>query len=176
MERKKRESRGSQRRPFHGGVFAVAVVTAGLLWQIFVGSSINAHEMYVGAVCVVLTILFISSVARTLGVNLTIRLRDLVQGLRIPGYLVTGNWKITVVLLKDFFHIAPPQNRFRVCGFDSSTDNPVRVARTVMTVAFTTAAPNFIVIGIDPSQSRMLFHQISATDIQTMAKALGAKG
>ncbi|RXH53979.1 hypothetical protein GRAN_4948 [Granulicella sibirica] len=29
-----------------------------------------------------------------------------------------------------------------------------------MAIAYTTASPNIIVIGIDPAQSRMLFHQI----------------
>lgn len=146
------------------------------LWVLFVSSSINRHEMYVGAGCVALTMLFAYSVARSLALNLTLRWRDMAQALRIPWYELTGNWAITVVLVKDLLRISRPEDRFRVCGFDSSRHDPVRIARTVMAVAFSTSAPNFIVIGIDPEQSRMLFHQIQATDVTKMARALGAKG
>lgn len=175
MDGTKHASRGSHRRVFHPGIFAVAGFAAAALWLILVGSS-SPHEMYVGVASVLLTMLFVHSVGHSLGINLDIRWRDLAQGVRIPWYLLTGNWEIIVVLFRDLFHVAPPQNRFRVCGFDSSRHDPVRIARTVMAVAFTTAAPNFIVIGIDPSQSRMLFHQVSPTSVQRMARALGAKG
>lgn len=171
-----RQSRGSHRRPFHLGVFVSAVTAACALWVLFVSSSINRHEMYVGAVCGALTILFAYSVARSLALDLTLRWRDMAQALRIPWYEITGNWAITVVLIKDLLHIARAEDQFRVCGFDSSRHDAVRIARTVMAVAFSTSAPNFIVIGIDPEQSRMLFHQIRATDVTRMARALGAKG
>ncbi|MFP5236252.1 MAG: hypothetical protein ACLGSD_10135 [Acidobacteriota bacterium] len=151
------------------------VVAACGLWVLFVSSSINLHEMYVGAACVVLTVVFGSSVARSLGLNLTLRWRDMAQALRIPWYELTGNWTLTLVLIKDLLHIAPAENRFRVCGFDSSRHDPVRIARTVMAVAFSSSAPNFIVIGIDPGQSRMLFHQIQSTPLTRMAQELGAK-
>jgi hypothetical protein len=176
MESQARMSRGSHRRPFHPGVFASAVIAAGALWILFVSSSINAHEMYLGAGCVVLTMLFAYSVARSLSLNLTLRWRDMAQALRIPWYELTGNWAITLVLVKDLLHIARADDRFRVCGFDSSRHDPVRIARTVMAVAFSTAAPNFIVIGIDPEQSRMIFHQVRSTPLTRMVRSLGARG
>lgn len=176
MTTQARQSRGNHGNPWDAGVFASAVIAAGALWVLFVSSSISAHEMYVGAGCVVLTIAFGYSVARTLSLNLTLRWRDMAQALRIPWYELTGNWTIIVVLFKDLLHIARPENHFRVCGFDSSMHDPVRMARTVMAVAFSTSAPNFIVIGIDPAQSRMLFHQIQATEVTEMARALGARG
>lgn len=129
-----------------------------------------------GAVSILVTVTFTQFVARTTGTNLTLRARDVLQGWRIPLYIASGVWEILVVLAKDLLHIQEPENRFRVCGFDSSKHDPVRIGRTTLAVAYTTAAPNFIVIGIDPSQSRMLFHQISATGVQRMAKKLGARG
>lgn len=175
MDTQARSSRGNHPRPFHLGVFVSAVVAACGLWILFVSSSINSHEMYVGAVCVVLTVLFAYSVARSLSLNLALRWRDMAQALRIPWYELTGNWVLTLVLIKDLLHIAPAENRFAVCGFDSSKHDPVRIARTVMAVAFSTSAPNFIVIGIEPEQSRMLFHQIRSTPLTRMVRALGAK-
>lgn len=171
-----RASRRSHRRPFHPGVFASALLTACGLWVLFVSSSINAHEIYVGAACVTLNLVFSYVVARSLSLNLTLRWQDMVQGLRIPWYELTGNWLITLVVIKDLLHIARAEDRFRVCGFDSTRHDPERIARTVMAVVFSTSAPNFIVIGVDPAQSRMLFHQVQATDVTKMARALGAKG
>lgn len=175
IERHKHQSRGSHRSPINAGVFVLALSAAVVLWLVFV-ASFNPHEMMVGAVCVLLTMVFTYSVARSLDLKLTMRLRDVAQAYRLPWYELTGNWTIVLVLMKDLLGIAPAQNCFRVCGFDSSRHDPVRASRTVMAVAFTTAAPNCIVIGIEPSLSRMLFHQISPTGVQRMAKALGAKG
>ena len=169
------ESRGSHRTPMTPGVFVLALATAVVLWLVFV-ASFSSHELMVGAACVLLTMLFMNSVTRSLGLKLEMRLRDVAQAYRIPWYELTGNWTIVLVLLKDLLGIAPAQNCFHVCGFDSSRHDPVRASRTVLAVAFTTASPNSIVIGIDPAQSRMLFHQVSPTGVQRMAKALGAKG
>jgi hypothetical protein len=40
---------------------------------------------------------------------------------------------------------------------------------------YTTTAPNFIVIGIDPDLSRMLFHQIERSSVPKMTRELGAQ-
>jgi hypothetical protein len=40
---------------------------------------------------------------------------------------------------------------------------------------YTTVAPNFIVIGIDPELSRMLFHQLERSSVPKMTGALGAQ-
>ena len=172
---RKHESRGSHRTPITPGIFVLALATAVVLWLVFV-ASFNSHELMVGGACVLLTMAFMHSVARSMGLKLELRLQDVAQAYRIPLYELMGNWTVVLVLFKDLLHIAPAQNCFRVCGFDSSRHDPVRASRTVLAVAFTTASPNSIVIGIDPAQSRMLFHQISPTGVQRMAKALGAKG
>jgi hypothetical protein len=159
----------------HPGLLAVAVVLAPALWASLVWTS-NPHEHIAGLLCEAVTLLFLLGLCHSTATNLTIRIRDLAQCWRVPWYILSKDWEITVLLVKDVLHLGRAQSLFRVCGFDSSTHDPVRVARTVMAVAFTTAAPNFIVIGIDPSQSRMLFHQIARGEVPEMTKALGAKG
>lgn len=176
MEGEKRESRGNHQQPPRIALWCVATFAAAALWTLFVWSSINAHEMYLGAGCLALTLLFGYSVARTVGLKLTFRAKDLAQAWHIPWAIVTGAATITWVLFKDLLGIEPAQNLFRVCGFDSSRHDPVRIARTVLAVAYTTATPNSIVIGIDPTQSRLLLHQISRSEIRPMTKHLGAKG
>jgi hypothetical protein len=36
-------------------------------------------------------------------------------------------------------------------------------------------APNFIIIGIDAAQSRMIFHQLERSEVPRMTKELGAQ-
>lgn len=153
----------------------LSLALASLLWIIFAAST-NPHELVVGAVCVVATAAFTALVGRTMSLHLEFRARDVAQGWRIPWYVISRVVEITWILILDFLRIAPADNLFRVCGFDSSKHDPVRMSRTALAIAYTTMAPNFIVLGVDISQSRMLFHQISASRVSPMTIKLGAKG
>lgn len=159
----------------HPVLLGGAVVLAPILWVAFVAST-GVHELLVGMVACAATVVFSLVVGRSTGIALVLRPGDLAQAWRIPWYLVSGVCEITVVLLKDVVGLAPAKNLYRVCGFDSSRHDPVRAARSVMAVAYTTTAPNFIVVDIDPDQSRMLFHQVDRSSVPRMAKALGARG
>lgn len=153
---------------------AACLASAAFLWIVFAAST-SLHEMLVGAACAVATTAFTGLVARTMDIDLELRLRDVGQAWRIPWYVVTGIGEITWIMIKDLLRIAPAENLFRVCGFDASKPDPVRMARTALAIAYTTMAPNFIVLGVDISQSRMLFHQISASEVPRMTANLGAK-
>ena len=156
-------------------LLAMSVLTAPLLWIGFV-STTNPHELEVGFAACAATVVFSLFVCRCSRTELTLHVSDVAQAWRIPWYMVSGVYEITLLLLKDLFRSVPVGNLFRVCAFDSSRHNPVRMARGVMAVAYTTTAPNFIVVDIDPSQSRMLFHQIGRSSVPKMTKALGARG
>ncbi len=168
-------SRENRRRTPHPGVLAMAVAAAIALWILFVASSLNADEMYVGAGCVALTLLFSVHIGRSMQLEAVLRPADLAQAWRLPGYILIDISVITCVLIKDLLHIESAGNLFRACAFDSSTRDPIRVARTILAVAYTTTAPNFLVVGIDQAHSCMLFHQISASPVPIMAKRLGAR-
>lgn len=155
-------------------LFLTVAVTAGL-WCTFVGTA-KLQEMLLGAVCVGVTVVFLVEVSRTSGIDLEFHLKDVVQAWRIPWYVVSDLWQLSLVLVKDVLRMAPAEDLYRVCGFDSSKRDPVRLARDVLSILFTTTSPNLIVVGIDISQSRMLFHQLSRSPVPRMTKALGAKG
>lgn len=158
----------------HPVLFGVMAVSSPLLWITLV-ATLKVHEILVGLVCAVGTTVFTFSVCHLSNTNLELRIRDIVQAWRIPWYIVSGVFEITLVLFKDLFGVAPARSLYRVCGFDTSAHDPVREARTVLAIAYTTTAPNFIVIGVDAAQSRMLFHQIESSTVPKMTKALGAK-
>jgi hypothetical protein len=149
-------------------------VTAAL-WGAFTATA-KLHEMLVGAGCVVATVWFSRVVSRSSGIHLEFQLSDVAQAGRIPWYVAKDLLQLSVVLVKDVLQIEPAQNLYRVCGFDSSKHDPVRMARDVLAIVYTTTSPNLIVVGIDIAQSRMLFHQLSRSEVPGMTKALGAKG
>jgi hypothetical protein len=150
------------RGPKHPFVVVTTVVTIAAAWILFVATT-NQHEFLVGLVAASATIVFTLFVCHSSATNLRLRPRDVIQLCRIPWYVLSGAYEIMLVLVKDVLHLRAAESLYRVCGFDSSTHDPVRVSRNVLAVAYTTAAPNFIVIGVDPALSRMLFHQIETS-------------
>ena len=165
----------ASRKLRHPYLFLLSVVLAPTLWIIFVGS-VQVHEMLVGTLASMVTVLFTFFVCRSGKTEVTLRARDLVQLWRIPWYILSDGFQITVVAINDLLRIQPAESHYRVCGFDTSAHDPVRKARTVLAVAYSTASPNSIVLGIESSTSRMLFHQLKVSEVTEMTKALGAKG
>ena len=167
------------RHPRAGGLFdrpvTLLTITAILLalgWIVFVGS-VHSHEMIVGAAVVGLCVPFCGLVYKSERLPLELRLRDVVQAWRIPWYILSGCSEITWLLVKDLAG-KRAESLYRVCGFRTGMRDPVAVERTALAIAYTTTAPNFIVIGVDPHQNHMLFHQIQRSGIPKMTKALGA--
>lgn len=165
---------GRGRELRHPVILAVSIVAAPLLWMLFV-ASFAIHEMLVGIVASAATVVFSLFIARESNTDLILTFRDLAQCWRIPWYILSGVFEITLVLLKDLLHIAPAGSFYRVCGFDTSTHDPLRMSRTILAMGYTTASPNCIVLGVDPAQSRMLFYQIARSKVSKMTKALGAR-
>jgi hypothetical protein len=161
------------RKPY--ALLLLSVVAGGGLWIAFVATS-NLHEMFVGLLCVAVTYAFTAFVYRSAAMKLSFRLCDVLAFWRMPWYILSGVSEITLILARDLLRIAPAQNLYRVCGFDTSAHDPLRMARSVMAIACTTVAPNFIVLGIDPATSRMLFHQLASSAVPKMTKALVARG
>jgi multisubunit Na+/H+ antiporter MnhE subunit len=162
------------RRLRHPVLFFLSILLAPALWILFVASG-KIHELLVGAIASLATVLFTLFVCRSSGEELVLRPCDVIQIWRLPWCIARGVSQITLVAFKDLLGVKPAESLYRVCGFDTTTHDPVRRARTVMAIAYTTASPNFIVIGVDPAQSRMIFHQIESSTISKMTKALGAK-
>ena len=159
----------------HPVLFLEVLLLTPALWMLLVGS-LARHEVWVGLAASAATVVFTTFVCQSTSAELKLRAVDLLQGWRIPWYILSGVWEISLILLKDVLRIEPAENLYRVCGFDTSTRDPVRRARSILATAYTTTAPNFIVVGVDPSQSRMLFHQIARSSVPQMTKALGGKG
>jgi hypothetical protein len=152
----------------------LAVLSMAIEWILLV-AGLRRDEMIVGALSVVTAGIFLYIVYRAERRRLQLELRDLAACWRIPWYIVSGSWEIIWILVKDLFGIKRANSFYRVSGFRTSKDDALLVARRVLATAYTTTAPNFIVIGIDYAQSRMLFHQLERSSVPKMTQELGAQ-
>lgn len=144
------------------------------LWILFVGGT-QHDEMIVGGAVLLLSAAFLYQVWRTENLRLDVQLHDFIQGWRIPWYVCTGVYEIVAILVKDLFAAREAQSFYRVSRFKTSQSGPRLIAQRVLAIFYTTMAPNFIVIGIDSHQDRMLFHQLERSSIPKMTRALGAQ-
>lgn len=152
----------------------VMVVGSAALWILFV-AGIKPEEMIVGAVCILLTAAFTGYLAGQSSPTMKLRLTDVMQIWRVPGLLVIDAWAILCVLILDILQLSPAASLFRSAPFERNEKSPIAVARRILAVAYTTATPNLIILGIDASTSQMLFHQLKKSDVPTMTRRLGAQ-
>lgn len=156
------------------GLSALSLLLIAALWILFVGGT-RRDEMVVGAGVLFLSGAFLFQIWRTETLHLEVRWEDFVHGWRIPWYVVSGVYEIIAILAKDLFGVKRADSFYRVSGFKTSKSDPRLIARRAFATFYTTMAPNFIVIGIDYHQSRMLFHQLERSSVPRMTKALGAQ-
>lgn len=145
-----------------------------LLWCGFV-AGFKLQEMVVGALATGLTVGFLAAMLHSETMTLSFRLRDLVQAWRLPAGIAKDCLVVTRVLLRDLAG-QRAGSFYRACGFPTSRRDAHLLGRTALAVAYTTASPNMVVIGVDPAQSLMLFHQIERDEVPAMTRNLGAQG
>lgn len=153
---------------------ATVAVSLALGWVWLVAGT-HLHEMIVGAAVVVVSTLFLLLVRRSQPDVIQLHWKDVAQGWRIPWNVLCDTWVVTLVLFLDLFHLRPAGSYYRVCGFKCSKRDPAIQGRGVLVTIYMTMTPNSIVLGIDPTSSRMLFHQIQRSSVPKMIQALGAK-
>ena len=163
-----------------GGIFdhpaqlLATVAVALFLGWIWLVASLHLHEMIVGAVVVILSTAFCALVLRSATLPLQLRLQDLLAIGHVPSEILKDTWVVLTVLYRDLFRGEPAGSFYRVAGFRTSRRDPVLVARSALAITFTTLSPNVVVIGIDPTQGHILFHQLQRDDVPSSTRALGA--
>jgi multisubunit Na+/H+ antiporter MnhE subunit len=150
----------------------VVLMAAG--WCLLV-AGFKRDEMIVGALAVAAAAMFLWHAFKVASERLDLRVRDVLLALRLPWMMLSDAWIVTVVLFKDLLRIEPAGSFYRVKGFRTAIHDPLLVARRVLATVYTTSTPNSIVIGIDPSQSRMLIHQLRRAPSSQLERDLGAQ-
>lgn len=152
--------------------FAASVVLAFAAWMAFVGTP-SGQEFVLGGAAAVFSSLLSAFVLKRMGVPVLLHFSDAIQLVWIPWYLATGAWEILTLLVKDIAGISKAHSLFRTAPFECKTGSRGFIRRA-LAVGGTTAAPNFIVIGIDSSRELMLFHQVERSGVPRMTRHLGA--
>jgi hypothetical protein len=143
-------------------------------WILLV-SGTHIDEMIVGTASVLASGSFLLIAHRTSTLHTDFRLADLAKGWSIPWAVIRDMFVITVILFKDLFGVEKAKSLFLVAGFQTAKTDPVLVARRVLAIAYMSASPNTIVLGIDYTCSRMLFHQLKRAPLPKMKEDLGGK-
>jgi multisubunit Na+/H+ antiporter MnhE subunit len=94
---------------------------------------------------------------------------------RVPKYIVVGTWEIVAVLAKQIFLGKPAESLFFGVPFEVGGDDDESSFRRALAIAYTTATPNFVIVGIDRDRGLLVYHQIKASEIPEMTKRLGAR-
>jgi hypothetical protein len=143
-------------------------------WILLV-AGIHIDEMIVGAASVLASGAFLLVAHRTSTLHTDFRLADMAKGWSIPWEVIRDMFVITVVLFKDLLGVEKAKSLFLVAGFRTAKKDPVLVARRVLAIAYTSASPNTIILGIDYTCGRMLFHQLKRAPLPKMTEDLGGK-
>ena len=143
------------------------------LWFVLAGAASRA-ELLAGLACAAVAATVSERVWKEPLARFHGDLRLLGQFWRMPYYAVQGTWEILGVLAK---HLAgkPAPSLLRAVPFDAGREDARRDAtRRALAVAYTTATPNFVVLGIDQERGLMLYHQLKPSEVLQMTRNLGA--
>jgi multisubunit Na+/H+ antiporter MnhE subunit len=157
-----------------GRLLTGAAILVYFLWYAFTAST-KPHELLVGLGAVALTVLFFANVLRTEKLNVTFQASDLALCWHLPADILKDCWVLTVVLAKDLLGTERAGSFYRDCGFVTSRRDPLLMGRTALAIAYTSMSPNMLIIGIDPEQSLMLFHQVQRDEVPDLTRKLGAR-
>lgn len=153
---------------------ALAAASAVGLWLLFTGSAAR-DEMLVGVPAIALSIWFLILLERHQPKEVRLRLVDVLQGWRIVGSIFVDLFVVTVALVRDLSGRAPVASLYRAVRFEARDNRAEHIGRGVLVTAYSTAAPNMIVLGIDPESSLMVYHELKRSPIGELMKRLGAR-
>jgi multisubunit Na+/H+ antiporter MnhE subunit len=155
-------------------LFVVSIGVLFLLWALLT-SGFKAQESLVGVFAAIFSALVYQLIRAKSGRIFAPSLRDVLEAWRLPWYLLSGSWEIVQVLFEDLLGVRKAGSFYRSVSFGVGDEqDPSYIARRALATAYTTVAPNFIVVGIDARRKQLLFHQLRKSSVPKMTKKLGA--
>lgn len=157
------------------GLLGIGLVLLAGLWILFV-ASVHPQEMILGSLCVAATAVFVAFVwASAESEHFEFAASDLMQVWRAPGQILSDALRVTVLLLRKLSGGKPPDSVLQVYRFETLPGSPRAHGRRVLAVAYLTASPNSIVLGIHPRRELIMMHQLIPSPPSKMARELGAR-
>lgn len=143
-----------------------------LFWIVFVGT-FSLHELLIGIVGASLASIGLAIINFFYPARFSPTLSELLSLWRLPWYLLSGTWEIALVAGKDLLGVKRAQSLFRVVHFDAGKfEDPSDVARRVLAVVYTTVTPPSIVLGVNTSDQKLLFHHIDRRSVLRLPKEI----
>lgn len=151
--------------------FAGLVAAFLALWLVLAGR-VSPHELAVGAGVAVVAAVG-SSLAwprRPMAADA----RSIAQLWRFPKVAAAGALDVLVVLARQLLRRIPAESLVLAVPFDAG-EGDRGAARAALAVGYTSATPNFVVLGIDPDRKLLVYHQVRLRPVPEMTRRLGAK-
>ncbi len=156
----------------HLGFLLLYWIAGFLAWLLFT-CTFKLWEMLFGLACALLGAVG-AEAARSAGVvKFRPKLSWVLEGWRLPWYVLQGCAQILWVMFKVV--VKPEPSVLRSVVYDSGGEDASSAARRALTVTYTTMPPNFVILDIDRNQRAMIVHQVSQTPTPMMTKHLGAR-
>lgn len=143
-----------------------------LLWFLF-AAKLNFGEAGLAAIAAALACLGARVFAGVDRLRVRITPSMLLLVGRIPFDVLHGAWTVLASLAGRLAGNETGRNAVQAMKFDFGGKSPESVGRRVVALAYTTAAPNSIVLGFVPEKDLMLFHRFAAADDLQIARRLG---
>ncbi len=156
----------------HLGFLLLYWMAGFLAWLLFT-DTFKLWELLFGAAAALLGAIGTEAVRSADVVRFRPRLRWILEGWRLPWYLMHGCAQILWVMFKGLVKHEPSVLRSVV--YDGGGEDAASAARRALTVTYTTMPPNFVILDIDRTKNVMIVHQVSETPTPLMTKHLGAK-
>ncbi len=145
------------------------------LWLLFVGT-FSLHELLIGIIAAVLASIGMGVVTLYYQNPFSPAASDLFAAWRLPWYVLSDTWVVLTVAAKDLIGTHRAESLFLVVPFEAGSTRDARMtARRVLATVYSTIAPNSIVLGINASDRKLLFHQIKRSSVPKMTEQLGAE-
>jgi len=145
-----------------------------VVWHVFAGK-IGPDEALFAAAGSAITAFTAKAVLRRHIAPLRTEWRSLAQVWRLPKYVVSGTWEIVAVLARQIFLRKRAESLIYAVPFDTGGDDDESAFRRALAIAYTTATPNFVIVGIDRERGLLVYHQVRRGPIPEMTKRLGAR-
>ena len=136
----------------------------------------GVREVAAGVCAAGLTAAAVGWVARCAGLRIELRLHDVVQVWRMPWYFVSGTGEVLVALWQQLATARGAASQFSTTPFAiGDRADPADAGRRALAVFYTTATPNFVVLGLVDEPGTMLYHQVKPGPVLAMTRRLGAR-
>jgi len=166
----RKKSNSLAAHPLIAALLGIAIMA---FWLLFTGS-FDLHELMLGGVFTLVTLILTALAWRDMGVFFIPTLKQLACLWRLPWYVLRDSIQVTIVLLEDITGIRSAGSHFRAVRFPCSGSRLRE--RIVLATAGITVTPSTIVLGV--TDDHLLYHELKRSPVPQMIldlRDLGAR-